>query len=146
MTRHSWTTMCTTAMMALAVTAAIAGPAAGQGRGRGRGQAPPPPPAHIRFDDNDRRVTYAWYGDHQRNPPAGFRSRDRFAPDVEVQFREGYVLDRRQRGQAHSVPSTLLRLLFPAPRGYRYVVINDHLILIDGGFRVFDVIHVGHGR
>ena len=146
MTRHSWAKTCTTVMLAIAVSAALAGPAAGQGRGRGRGQAPPPRPAHSRFDDNARRVTYAWYDEHQRNPPIGFRARDRIAPAVELQFREGHVLTWSQRRQAHAVPSPLLRLLFPAPRGYRYVVINDHLILMDGGYRVFDVIHVGHGR
>jgi hypothetical protein len=138
---------CTTVMMALSVSTALANqPAAGlndQGRGRGRGAAQA---AHMKFDDHDRQVTRTWYDAHQRSLPAGFRDRDRLSPSVELQFQEGFVLDRALRLQVHSVPSALLSLLFPAPRTYRYVVVGGHIVLIDSGYRVYDIIHVGHGR
>ena len=144
MTKSRWVMTCTTVMMALAVSAAIAGqPAeglAGQGRGPAQAQV-------HRFNDNDRLVTRTWYAQqNQRSLPVGFRVTDRFAPSVELQFQEGFVIDRTLRVQVHSVPSALLRLLAPAPRTYRYVVIGDHIVLIDSNYRVYDVIHVGHDR
>lgn len=144
MKRNYWILTCTTVMMALAVSVALAKqPVAGlDGQGRGRGAAQ----AHTRFDDHDRQVTITWYNSNQRNLPIGFRDRDRLSPAMELRFQEGFVLDRQMRLQVHSVPSALLRLLAPAPRSYRYVVVGGHIALIDGSYRVYDVIHVGHGR
>ena len=146
MKRH-WIVTCTTAVLALVVGVAVAAEPQGQGRGRGRGRGQEQQEqARARFNDHDREVTLSWYQSNQRNLPRGMRDRDRWAPTIEVQVQEGYVLDRRQRGQIYSVPSALLRLLSPAPRSYRYVVIGGHLILIDSGYRVVDIIHLGHGR
>ena len=140
MKRFSAVLTCTTLMMAVTVGTALARqPTAGQDD-RGRVTE------HMRFDDHDRQVTRTWYDSHQRALPAGFRAADRFSPEVELQFQEGYVIDRPMRGEIHSVPSDLLRLLAPAPRTYRYVVIDGHVALIDKDYRVRDVIHVGHER
>jgi hypothetical protein len=131
---------CTTVMLAFAAGPALARqPVSGQ-NDRGRVAE------HMKFDDHDRQVTRSWYDSHQRALPAGFRATDRFSPEVELQFQEGYVIDRPMRGEVHSVPSALLRLLAPAPRTYRYVVIEGHVALIDQDYRVRDVIHVGHDR
>ena len=142
MTRMNWVTTCTTVLMALTLSAAVAGQRADPRNDQGRGQAP----VQRRFNDNDRRVTLSWYDSHQRNLPIGFRTTDRFSPAVESQFQDGYVIDVRMRRQAHSIPSTLLRLLAPAPRGYRYMAIGGQVVLIDSGYRVYDVIRVGHDR
>jgi len=124
-------------MMALTVSTALA---------QQRTAAPRRATVQMTFNDHDRQVATTWYDAHQRNLPVGFRAGDRFAPPVELQFQSGFVLDQGARRQVHPVPSALLRQLAPAPRGYRYVVINGHIALIDSRYRVQDVIHVGHGR
>ena len=140
MKRFSAVLTCTTVMMVLTVGTALARqPFSGQ-NDRGRVAE------HMKFDDHDRQATRTWYDSHQRALPVGFRARDRFSPAVELQFQEGYVIDRPMRGEVHSVPLALLRLLAPAPRTYRYVVIEGHVALIDSDYRVHDVIHVGHDR
>jgi Ni/Co efflux regulator RcnB len=142
MTRNYWAMTCTTVMMALTVSTALAKQSAAGRNDRGRNRTA----AHMNFDDNDRQATRTWYEAHQRNLPAGFRASDRLSPSVELQFQPGFVLDLNLRRQVHPVPSALLRQLAPAPRGYRYVIINEHVVLIDSGYRVSDVIHVGHNR
>jgi hypothetical protein len=141
MTQHRWIPKCTTMLLALATTVAFAAPSAGQqDQGRGRG------PDHNRFDDHDRQVTRTWYDAHQRSLPIGLRATDRLSPSIELEFHEGYVVNRQLRVQVHSVPSDLLRLLGPLPRGDRYVILSGHIIVIDGNYRVLDVIHLGHDR
>ncbi len=95
---------------------------------------------HDKFDDNDRRVAHEWYEAHHDHPPAGFRDRDRLEAEHEERLKEGYVLDQDFRGRIHPVPSGL-RLPRP-PRNQRYVVIGGHVVLIDNGYRVHDVIHL----
>lgn len=139
---HLVATFCTAVMLTLGLSTMASASDLGQGRGRGRGDMQ----SHDRFDDHDREAARNWYSSHQRALPRGLRDRDRFAPDVEVRIQEGFVLDTRMRRQVYAVPGDLLRLLGPAPRGERYVMINGHILLIDRGYRVIDVIHFGHGR
>ena len=96
---------------------------------------------HSRFDDHDRQVTRDWYNGHRDHPPLGLRDRDRLTPEYESRLREGDVLDRDMRGRIHPVPADYYRRLPPPPRGYRYVFIGGHVVLIDNGYRVHDVIH-----
>jgi Ni/Co efflux regulator RcnB len=96
---------------------------------------------HSRFDDHDRQVSRDWYNQHHDRPPAGLRDRDRLRPEYESRLREGYVLDRDMRRMVYPVPSDYYRRLPPPPRGYRYVFIGGHMVLIDNGYRVHDVIH-----
>jgi len=145
--KRTFVVTCATVALTLVVGVAAAATPQGQGRGRGRGRGEQQQEqARAKFNDHDREVTLSWYQSNQRNLPRGLRDRDRWAPAVEVQVQDGYVLDRRQRGQIYSLPAALLRLLSPAPRGYRYVAIGGHLILIDSGYVVVDIIHFGHGR
>jgi Ni/Co efflux regulator RcnB len=95
---------------------------------------------HDKFDDNDRRVAHEWYEAHHNRPPAGFRERDRLEAKHEELLREGYVLDQGFRGRIQPLPSGLR--LPPPPRQQRYVVIGGHVVLIDRGYRVHDVIHL----
>jgi Ni/Co efflux regulator RcnB len=96
---------------------------------------------HSRFDDHDRQVSRDWYNQHRNRPPAGLRDRDRLRPEYESRLREGYVLDQNMRRMVYPVPTDYYRRLPPPPRGYRYVFIGGHLVLIDGGYRVHDVLH-----
>ena len=96
---------------------------------------------HSRFDDHDRQVSRDWYNQHHDHPPAGLRDRDRLVPEYESRLREGYVLDRDMRRMIYPVPADYYRRLPPPPRGYRYVFIRGHTVLIDGGYRIHDVIH-----
>jgi hypothetical protein len=95
---------------------------------------------HDRFDDNDRRVAREWYEHHRDRPPVGFRERDRLEEQHEALLREGFVLDTGFRGRMRPVPAGLR--LPPPPRHQRYVVIGGHIVLIDDGYRVHDVIHL----
>lgn len=96
---------------------------------------------HMKFDDHDRQVSRDWYNEHHDHPPMGLRDRDRLSPVYESRLREGYVMDRHMRGMIYPIPDDYYRRLPPPPRGYRYVFVGGHTVLIDGDYRVHDVIH-----
>ena len=97
---------------------------------------------HSRFDDHDRQVSRDWYDQRHDHLPMGLRERDRLAPEYESRAScDGYVLDGEMRRRMYPVPADYYRRLPPPPRGYRYVFIGGHTVLIDGGYRVHDVIH-----
>ena len=98
-------------------------------------------PDHSRFDDRDRQYSREWYNQHRDNRPPGLRDRDQLRPQYESRLREGYVLDREMRRMVYPVPADYSRRLPPPPRGYRYVFIGGHAVLIDSGYRVHDVLH-----
>ena len=100
---------------------------------RGRG--------HDRFYDHDRDASRDWYRAHHDHLPVGFRDRDRLPPGLEGRLRVGVVLDRDLRGRIHPVPGDLLGAYPPPPPRCRYVVIGGHIVLIDAGYHVADVIH-----
>lgn len=152
MTRHPWVVTGTSLAMALALTTTLAAtPAASvnpqdryrTGDQRRDDQRRDDQRDHRRFDDHDRTVVRDWYTRNQRNLPLGFRDRDRLPDRYSVQLREGWVIDRDLRRQAHAIPTALLRLLTPAPHGFRYVVLDGNIVLIDGGYRVYDVLPLG---
>lgn len=97
-------------------------------------------PGHNKFDDNDRKVAHEWSEQHRNKPPKGFRDRDRLEQQHETLLREGYVLDQGFRDRIRPLPPGL-RLAQP-PRQQRYVVIGGHVVLIDRGYRVHDVLHL----
>jgi Ni/Co efflux regulator RcnB len=142
MMKSPWVATCTTVLMAIAVTAAL--PTAAQAQRADENQKPVA--AHMKFDDKDREATRTWYDGHQTKLPTGLRETDRMAPATESQLKEGYVLDKNTRKDVHSVPSTLLKVLAPAPRNYRYVAVDGYVVLIDGGYKVADVMSVRHDR
>ena len=96
---------------------------------------------HSKFDDHDRQVSRDWYNQRHDHLPMGLRERDRLAPEYESRLRDGYVLDGEMRRRMYPVPADYYRRLPPPPRGYRYVFIGGHAVLIDGGYRVHDVMH-----
>ena len=97
---------------------------------------------HDRFDDHDRQVTRDWYRANPKHDDRGFRNRDRLPPQYESQLREGVVLNKDLRRQSYSPPHDLQRRLSPPPRGYRYVVVGGHIVLVDDGYRIHDVLHL----
>jgi Ni/Co efflux regulator RcnB len=142
MMKSHWAMTCTTLVMAVAVAAAIPTLALAQRADEGQ----KPVAEHTKFNDNDRQVTRTWYDGHQSNLPSGLKDTDRMAPATESQFKEGYVLDKATRKDVHTVPSTLLKLLAPAPRNYRYVAVDGYVVMIDGSYKVADVMSVRHDK
>jgi hypothetical protein len=153
MKRHPWVVTCSSLAMALTFTTAMAATPASmsaqdrngtvQQRGDQRGDQRGNQQDHRRFDDHDRQVSRDWYNQHQRSLPMGFRDRDRLPNRYNGELREGWVIDRGLRAQIHVIPSALLRLLTPAPRGFRYVALDGNIVLIDGSYRVYDVMSIG---
>jgi Ni/Co efflux regulator RcnB len=146
MMKSRWLVTCATAMMALTIStafakAAVAAPSPRQ-HDEGRGQSA----AHMKFNDNDRQASRTWYDGHHSNLPVGLRDTDRMTPATESQFKEGWVIDKATRKNVHAVPSTLLKVLAPAPRNYRYVAVGGYVALVDGNYRISDVMTVRHER
>jgi Ni/Co efflux regulator RcnB len=96
---------------------------------------------HARFDDHDRQVSRDWYNENHDHLPHGLRNRDRLPPQYESRLQDGYVMDHFMRGRIYPVPDDFYRRLPPPPSGYRYVFVGGHAVLIDGDYRVHDVIH-----
>lgn len=94
---------------------------------------------HDRFDDHDRDAARDWYRGHHeyfRHDEGRYWHRE-WEPNIH----EGFVFTRDMRRAVRPVPPELLVRLGPVPRGYRYVVIGDHVCLVDNGWRIHDVLH-----
>ncbi len=82
-------------------------------------------------------------------PPTGrirhareFEGRQRWNDRYEQDIRVGAVLDPDLRRLARPVPADLLDRLPPRPRYLRYMIVGDHICLIDRWWTVRDVLHV----
>jgi len=147
MKRHLWIA---SSLAAIVVFAGSAG--AGQDRGRendrrddgGRQQNEhyQDRRGEYRFNNHDRQATRDWYNHRPNRSDRGFRDSDRLAPDYESQIRTGVVLNPELRRRSYAIPYELRRRLAPAPRGYRYIVVSGHVVLVDDGYRVYDVVHL----
>lgn len=97
----------------------------------------------TQFDDQARQTTRDWYGQHQTNPPAGFRSQDRLSADQESRLQPGRALDPDLQQRAHPVPRDLSRRLPTPPPNHRYVAVGGHVGLVDNVSHILrDVIHL----
>jgi hypothetical protein len=148
------TTACVTALLAFASIAAVAQDRNDQNRGndenRGqskkdenRGQSK----KHYRqFNEHQQQAAREYYNQHRDHPV--FRQPDQWNDDYERRIQPGYVLDDDMRRMSRPAPDDMIRGFGRAPRGYRYVVIGGHVILVDRGYRVHDAIHfeinIGH--
>jgi hypothetical protein len=94
---------------------------------------------HDRFDDRDRQVSREWYQHHR----GAFRDREGryWHNDWEPEIREGFVFTPDMRRAIRPVPRDLYGRLEPPPPGYRYVMIGDHICLVDRDYRIHDVLH-----
>jgi Ni/Co efflux regulator RcnB len=94
---------------------------------------------HDHFNDHDRQAARDWYRDHHdafRHEEGRYWHRE-WEPNI----REGFVFTPEMRRAIRPVPRDLYMRLAPPPRGYRYVVIGDHICLIDRDYRIHDVLH-----
>jgi hypothetical protein len=93
-----------------------------------------------RFQDPDQQAMRGWYPGHRDAPAFGGRQRwnDRF----EQRIRVGAALDPELRRLSRPVPPDLLRQLPPRRRYLRYVIVGDHILLIDNWWTVRDVVHL----
>ena len=94
---------------------------------------------HDRFDDHDRQQARSWYKDHHD----AFRREEgrNWHNDWEPNIRAGFVLTPDMRAAVEPAPEDLVAQFGPAPDGYRYVVLGDHVVLIDSDYRIHDVLH-----
>ena len=132
----------TAAALTLAVTPLASASPANTTPGRDQGRYQERYRGHDRFDDHDRRIVQSWYHGHRHAPPPGLRDRDRRSG---FHLGIGVYLDRDTRRYAYGVPIDLRRSLPPAPYGYRYMLINGHLCLVDTDYRVRDMISIRWG-
>jgi Ni/Co efflux regulator RcnB len=148
MKKQWWVTTCVTALLAMTCCAAVAQDQNDQNRGQSkkaenRGQSKK---TYRQFSDKQHQYAHTYY-DQNRNQEV-FRQDNRWNNDYESRVRPGYVLDDDMRGMMRPAPDEMIRGFGVAPRGYRYVVIGGHVVLIDNGYRVHDAIHfevnVGH--
>lgn len=95
-----------------------------------------------KFDDHEHQVVDDWYKGHREHPVVGFRAEDRLPGNLESSLVAGFVLDADWRKRCHPVPADLMGELPPPPPGYRYYVVGGHIVLVDGGWRVADVINI----
>lgn len=143
---------------AVVLLALTSGVAAAQGRGHGRGRDKDMPPGQARkaerqearFNDHDREVARNWYVHERRGRgeaverelPPGLRDRDRLPPGWERKLQPGYVLDRDDQQRLYPPPVVFVRQFTPPPPGCRYFILGGHVVLVDPGFHVLDVIHL----
>jgi hypothetical protein len=94
---------------------------------------------HDHFDDHDRAAARDWYKGHH---DAFHHDEGRYWHSAwEANIHEGFVFTPEMRAGIRPVPHDLLVRLGPCPPGYRYVVIGDHVVPVDGGWRIHDVLH-----
>jgi Ni/Co efflux regulator RcnB len=131
---------------AIALLAVTSGVAVAQGNGNGQGQnrgqakkAENQQQPQARINDHDRQAANTWYNQHKSNPPRGFRRTDRLPAAYESRLQPGYQFDPYMRQRAYAAPSSLTRGFAPAPRGYRYMAVGGHIVLVDAQYRVADV-------
>ena len=139
-----WVTASVTGLLALTCSAALAKNDKGQGDEENRGQIQrtenrgQTKKAYRQFNESQRQAATTYY--NQNRNQEVFRQ-DNWNSDYENRLQPGYVLDPDMRRMSRPAPYEMTRGFGPAPRGYRYVIIGGHVVLIDDGYRVHDAIH-----
>jgi len=93
---------------------------------------------YRQFNDNQRQYARTYYNQHQQV----FVQPNQWNDDYERRIQPGYVLDDDMRRMSRPAPYDMIRGMGRAPRGYHYVVIGGHVVLVDGRYRVHDAIHL----
>ena len=93
-----------------------------------------------RFQEPDQQAMRDWYPGHRDAPV--FRGRQRWNDRFEQRIQVGAVLAPDLRRLAYPVPAELRGRLPPRPRYLRYVIVGDHVLLIDNWWTVRDVVHL----
>ncbi|MGD0694635.1 MAG: hypothetical protein ABSB82_07240 [Terriglobia bacterium] len=126
-------TACATALLAFTSIAAVAQDRGDQNRGQSKKQ-------YRQFNEKQQKAARDYYNQHRDHPV--FRQPDQWNDDYERRIQPGYVLDADMRRMSRPAPDDMTRGLGRPPRGYRYIVIGGHVILVDSGYRVHDAIHL----
>ena len=129
-----WMTAFAAALLALICGAAVARDQKDKNR-ENRGQSKK---NYRQFLENQRQYARTYYSQNQNNEV--FRHDSRWNNDYENRLQPGYMLDRDMRRMSRPAPYAMIRGLGRAPRGYRYIVIGRHLVLVDSRYRVHDTI------
>ncbi len=147
-------TACATGLLAFTSMAAVAQDRDDQNRGndQNRGQSQrndnrgQTKKRYRQFNQKQQQAARNYYNQNQNQEV--FRQDNRWNDDYERRLQPGYVFDDDMRRMSRPAPYEMTRGLGRAPRGYRYVVIGGHVVLVDSGYRVHDAIHfevnVGH--
>jgi hypothetical protein len=135
MRKRWWMTACVFVLLALSCGAAAAQNGKNHEKGENRGQSKK---QYRQFRENQRQYAHTYYEQNRNN--GIFRQDSRWNDDYENRLQPGYVLDRDMRRMSRPAPSAMIRGFGPAPRGYRYIIIGGHVVLVDSGYRVHDTI------
>jgi len=133
-------TACAAALLAFVSVAGVAQDHGdnGNGRGRGKDNHGQNKKQYRQFNDNQRNYARTYYGQHQQV----FVQPNQWNDDYERRIQPGYVLDPDMRRMMRPAPEDMIVGMGRPPRGYRYVVIGGHVVLVDSGYRVHDAIHL----
>jgi len=93
---------------------------------------------YHRFDDHDRQAFRSWYNSRRRNPPMGFRRGDWLPGYLDARIRNGYRIGPEFAPYYRPIPYDLARHLPFPPRGYKYVMLGDRIVLVDNWNTVRD--------
>lgn len=93
-----------------------------------------------RFQDPDNQAVRNWYPSHRDAPV--FQGRSRWNDQFEQRIEVGAVLDSDVIAMGLPIPPDLVDQLPPRPRYMRYLVIGDHIVLLDQWNTVRDVMHL----
>jgi hypothetical protein len=131
----------TGAMLApLAVDAVSAqGRGRGQGQGQGQGQQKKEAVVQFVFNDRDRDLVNRHF---TANLPPGLAKRGGdLPPGLDKQLRRNGTLPPGLQKRIRPFPRTLLDQLRPLPSGYRYGIVDEHVIIYrPDNFLIGDVI------
>ena len=128
-------TACATALLALICGAAVPRDLNGknQDKKENRGQSKK---QYRQFRENQRQYALTYYDQNHDV----FGSDGRWNNDYDNRLQPGYQLDSDMQRMSRPAPYVMIRGLGPAPRGYRYIIIGGHLVLVDSRYRVHDTI------
>lgn len=110
--------------------------AQGQGRGRGQGQGQaqgaaqtPPATGLFVFNDRDRELILKHYSPTAGLPPGLAKRGGDLPPGLEKQLRRNGTLPPGLQKKIQPFPRTLLDQLRPLPPGYRYGIVDGHVMV-----------------
>ena len=98
------------------------------------------------FNDNDRQVIREW---NQQHPDAVRQFLGNFGvridnDDLDRRLQVGNVVDSDLQDRARPAPEDLVSRLNPTPRGWRYSIIGDRLVLVDRDWRIHESFNFQH--
>jgi hypothetical protein len=136
--RTKWMmTACAMALLAFVSVTAVAKNDKDKGNKKNQDNYGQSKKRYRQFNDNQRQYARTYYNQNQQV----FVQPNQWNDDYERRIQPGYVLDDDMRRMSRPAPDDMIRGMGRAPRGYRYVVIGGHVILVDSGYRVHDAIH-----